>query len=300
MISEPALRLKAIINANAGVDSRSQVGKTASRRDSAEPATARSGGKPLDPAPLPSSDTPHDIAIAQLESMADTGRTDAMRMLADRLRDCHFADHGSDGEIRQHSIDEILRDEQRMNKGGQFANEAGWVESRTAQLIAIRDGCTRVDADEAAHWVDWLDRAASAGDTAAMIAYAEQALVDPRARPDAWSADAVAQRKARAADYLRQALERGNCNAMMDLERAYDGDSGAGIFDPDPAMAYAFAWARWDWYRENHPDSDPESTESWLKYLANAEAKVAEDRRGAAQRNGDAFYARYCRGRPET
>lgn len=291
---------QATIDADVGSMSRSRIDRDSSERGVTKPIAVGTVGKVLGPVPLPLPDTPHDIAIAQLKPMAEAGRTDAMRMLSAELRDCHFADNGSDVEIRQHSIDQILRFEQRMSGGEQYANETGWVELQTAHLIDLRDACAHVDGDEAVHWFDWLARAASMGDTTAMIAYAGLALTDSRTQPDAWDTDAIAQRKAQAGEYLWQALEQGDCSAMQELEIAYDPNSGFGIFDADPVMTYAFAWARWDWYRENHPDSAPEMTEGWLQYLAKAEAKVAEDQRGAAQWRGDALYARYCRGHPET
>ena len=277
-----------------------QRGRAAPKPTAVAPAADAGAGKSADPAPLPPARTPNDIAIAQLKPLVEAGRTDAMRRLAAELRDCHFADRGSDEEIRQHAIDEILRREQRMHGGQKIANEIQWVEETTAGRIASRDGCMQVDADEAAHWLDWLDRAAAAGDTIAMIDYAAAALAGPRADPQSWSDDAVAQLKKKAGDYLQQALESGNCNALMEMERAYDASLSHRIFEPDAAMVYAIATARWDWYLENNPDADPDSVQSWLDYLAKAQAKVAEERRAAAQEQGDALYARYCRGRPET
>lgn len=248
-------------------------------------------------APLPGPDVPLDAAIAVLRPLAAQGRTDAMRELGARLLACRTAQRGSDEDIRRYEIERMLRLESQLLHGERFVNETDAAASTIEQAIRIRDQCARIDELESAHWLDWIRRAADAGDTSAMLSYAQLALADADVQaPLPVDEDEAERRRDRAEDYLQRALQNGNCNALLDLERHYAQGLQGEV--PDAASAYAYTYARWRWEGESDPRRSAEADGGWSDYLAAQSQGLDAAQLDAARRQGEGIYARYCKGHP--
>jgi hypothetical protein len=248
-------------------------------------------------APLPGPDVPLDAAIAALRPLAAQGRTDAMRELGARLLACRIAHRGSDEDIRRNEIERMLRLESQLQNGERFVNEADATASMIEQAIRIRDQCSHVDDLESAHWLDWIRRAADAGDTDAMLSYAQKALADVGVlSPLPVDEDEAERRRERAEAYRQRALQNGNCNALLDLEYHYARDLPGDV--PDAASAYAYAYARWRWEGENDQGRTADVDTAWSDYLARQAQGLDAAGLDAARRQGESVYARYCKGRP--
>lgn len=247
--------------------------------------------------PLPGPDVALDEAIAALRPLAARGRTDAMRELGNRLLACRTAQRGSDEDIRRYEIERMLRLESQLLHGERFVNGTEATAATIEQAIRIRDQCAHIDDVESAHWLDWVQRAAEAGDTHAMLNYAQTALADIDVQsPLPVDEDEAERRRERAEDYLQRALQNGNCNALLDLEYHY----AQGLLGevPDAASAYAYTYARWRWEGENDPGRTADAGTAWTDYLATRAQGLDPAQLEAARRQGDGIYTRYCKGRP--
>jgi hypothetical protein len=262
----------------------------------AKAASATAPGAPQG-APLPGPDAPLDAAIVALRPLAEQGRTDAMRELGSRLLACRTAHRGSDEDIRRYEIERMLRLESQLLHGERFVNETDATASTIEQAIRIRDQCSHIDELESAHWLDWIQRAADAGDTWAMLSYAQTALADADVQaPLPVDEDEAERRRDRAEDYLQRALQNGNCNALLDLESHYAQGLQGEV--PDAASAYAYAYARWRWEGENDPGRTAQADTGWSDYLATQAQGLDAVQLEAARRQGDGIYTRYCKGHP--
>lgn len=114
------------------------------------------------------------------------------------------------------------------------------------RAVSYRDECRAIDPSLLASRVEWLEKAARAGDRRARIEYANWGLQDLPGREDVlMNLDEVQRRRALAGEFLQQALAQGDCRALPPLAQAYSGRVGTfdWLFRPDAARAYAYASA---------------------------------------------------------
>lgn len=211
----------------------------------AEPMTPKPADAPY--RELPRWDVPLDQAVPRLRELGDAGDTWALLELATRLHACTPAEQrraeASDEQDRQ-SIEEDANDPRWTD--AQRASRRRNTQWRIDWNAAVRTGCEKTDADLRAHWLDPLDRAAQAGNTAAMRQYAKSAI-EPYDSVSAVAADveeAIIRRdKARA--YLSEAVRRGDAEGLADLARAYSANTSITprLFSPDPVQSYVYAYA---------------------------------------------------------
>jgi hypothetical protein len=219
-----------------------------------------------------------------------------MHGLANALLDCQHADRGTDEEIRQHTIDAAVRME--MNPDLPIAPfAAARVEGAIDSVIALRDQCSRVDRLEPTHALDWFDRAASAGYTPSMRFYADAALGDAD-DPALADADELERRKARALAYMNQALELRDCLVLERFEWQYAGEASFSLVAPDPAAAFAYAWARYRWESQLNPNVPPSEVEFWNEHLGSVAASVDPTVLDAALARGESIYRAHCLNQP--
>ena len=263
------------------------------------PSSASRAARPGDPAavPLPGPDVPLDQTIATLEPLAAQGRVDAMRALGGALYRCRIADRGSDEEVRQRQIDRLLSIERDLRNGERFVNATEAAQSMIDTALRVRDECSTVDAARSARWIGWIERAAASGDTGAMLEYVGLAFRDGEGGRPLSIDDEFERRRQLASTYLRQALEAGDCRALMELERQYAGEAGVPLVEPDAAVAYAYLYARWLWEGEAEPGRPPDDDTGWAAYKQQHAKELDSAQVASATQRGTALYGQYCRGR---
>lgn len=195
------------------------------------------------PANAPDADGPwrpsHTVA-RDLEA-ARAGDAPAMMRLGRALRHCRA--HVADPEAKaiQRERDERLvamaeRDAQKRPAGREFwdrhhANNL----ARHADCLAL--GKTLVDSG-----LQWLELAARAGETGAMVSYAEEAFADYAGPTDLLAnLDEVARRRDLARTWAMQALEAGEPAAIDVIQGAYLGQSPLFPRDLQAAAPYSMA-----------------------------------------------------------
>ncbi len=250
--------------------------------------------------PLPSTTVPVDERIALLRPLAESGRADAMLALGRALLDCRLVAHASDEAIRDRQIDGLLKAQQMNPNALNDDVLKTMIDGTTRRYIALRDHCTNVDPAEISSWLEWIDRAAEAGDLMAAFDYvtlavgAESSLEGEKPTV---SLEEVARRKARGSELLRDLLDRGECDVLPTLVGAYAGAVASPLAvesEPDPAKAYAFMQALLLWRSEIASSEDGD----WLQeYLLELAQKLDPAQIAASTMKGRAIYEQYCRGR---
>lgn len=188
-------------------------------KDATVAQDAMKTASPAGPArPLPPDDTPLADVFAELKSRADAGDAHAACRLAVDLLDC--------GAIERNAAQQFdrLRTREDMSDRKGELDEANRYADMQARLLAARQRCARIDADQIAMAGDYLRRAAKAGVPEAMLRYAVgqgfgggsplAALRDPGF--DAWRRDAPAM--------MQASLRDGQPEAVAMLADAYRDD----------------------------------------------------------------------------
>ena len=205
-----------------------------------------------------------------------------MRELALRLMFCARVATGSDETIRLDAVKHFYAARGREPSSDE---EIATMASEVDASIIHRDQCAGIATELTAHRVDWLEKAARAGDTQAQIDYARSGLHDMDRDDILMHPDEVQRRREVAAGQLQRALESGDCDALGVLADAYSGHRGRvdWIYPANPVLAAAYASAALMY------DSSYAATED-----ATASA-LDTAQRASAQRQGAELYARYCR-----
>lgn len=221
-------------------------------------------------------------AIKVLLPLAESGRTDAMNELALRLVWCSRFVGSDEAVIRRNVLRNFY-----SQKGHEPENDddlgtvAKWINDET-QLL---EGCRGIDPALMDKRIDWMERAANGGDIAALLSYGANALNDMHGRDDIlMNFDEVARRRQLAGQYLRTALNRGACEALLTLSVAYTGNYGPydWLFKPDAYLALVYAEAA---VRTGIRPSVPAKTLAGVKDPA---------RQATASAQGAALAARHC------
>jgi hypothetical protein len=118
------------------------------------------------------------------------------------------------------------------------------VQWRIDEYTNERKACLALPADLRTGWLGWIDRAAQAGNTAAMRGYARMAIGEYYSESDVRAdLDTAIERRDKARAYLDEALRRGDAAALSDLADAYRDSAHPTIYPVDPSKAYAYAYA---------------------------------------------------------
>ena len=205
-------------------------------------APAVSSGIPA--ADLPAEGTPVRDAVSALEPLVEQGRADATHRLAMELVRCQRARNlGSDEVIRERLLRRF-----RGRNGQSPASDAelDTVAREIERLSTERERCAGIDADMFASRLDLLEKAANAGNTDAMLDYADWGLQDMGGYDSLLrNFDEVARRRTLAAGFLNRALSLGDCRALGVMAEAYAGGRGRRIwvYTANPYLAAVYGEA---------------------------------------------------------
>ena len=242
----------------------------ATRRDS-------QGGPPIVDGAIPTAD-----AIRILLPLAEAGRADAMREMANRLIRCRDRVDGDEASIRRNALSRFYV---RNGREPQSDEELSEIAEQINYAAAMSDYCRGLDPALMASRVDWMERAAQGGDIGALLGYGGKVLNDMRDFDDLLiNFDEVARRRQLARSFLHAALNRGACSALVMLSAAYSGQRNPydWLYKADPylSLVYAEAAVRGGVVSEVRPGSS-----AGVPDLA---------KRSAAAAQGGAIAARNC------
>lgn len=232
---------------------------------------------------------PPDFAarLAQLERAANEGDMAAAAELGERLALCRDYAPMSAQAVEASIVTGMAANEPPPAIGGKPASPEFLIlllQEGYAELDRHCAGSERIiDAARAQSSLDWLQRAAEAGEVAAMTSYARYTLAD---ESEAAVDGAAAARRARALEYLDRAIRAGDARALQLRSDLY---SHGIVLPADAVAAYAdlHAFARTDLGRQ----WPPRLVELYLQALAQPldASQLAE-----AQRRGDALWRACC------
>ena len=235
------------------------------------------GGPPIVDGAIPNAE-----AIRILLQMAEAGRADAMREMANRLIRCRDRVDGDEASIRRNALSRFYV---RNGREPQSDEELSEIAEQMNYAAAMSDYCRGLDPALMASRVDWMERAAQGGDVGALLGYGGKALDDMRDFDDVLiNFDEVARRRQLASSFLHAALNRGACSALVMLSSAYSGrrDPYDWLYKADPylSLVYAEAAVHGGVISEVLPE-----TSAGVQDLA---------KRAAASTQGATIAARYC------
>jgi hypothetical protein len=212
--------------------------KTPTRPSQTKPSTAPAHA-PLDPR------MPLAEAVQTLRAWAEAGDTDAAIELSWRLSPCtehalKLAEHSEESERRQ--LEDVKTEEGVTPE--QKAVRIRNVQGRIDEYVRQREACSAQPADVRASWLEWVDRAAQAGNTSAMRGYARMATDEYYDANDVRAdLDTAIERRDKSRAYLDEAVRRGDAEALRDIANAYSDSGRMTIYPIDAAEAYAYAYA---------------------------------------------------------
>jgi len=211
-------------------------------RATEKPAVARDPARP-EAIDLPDAGLAVQDAVSALRPLAESGRADAMSRMALHLLNCSHWASASEERFREVEVSRF-----RGASGHEPGTEADITTIATAveKDVAYQRACADIDPALMHDRLDWLEKAALAGDPRARIEYVNWGLQDMPGREDILlDFDEVQRRRALAGDFLLQALSAGDCRALAPLAQAYSGL--AGTFDwivaKNAVKAYAYGMA---------------------------------------------------------
>lgn len=255
-----------------------EAAKSPRTESKAVPRIAKSAPANAPKHALPPPLTPLGEAVQTLREYAEAGDTDAAVELSWRLSVCtepalrraETQARFEREDMERERADDTVALELRATR---LAN----AQERLDEAETQRKACLALPADVRDGWLDWIDRAAQAGNTAAMRGYARVAARQYYTVDDVRNdLDAAIERRDKSRAYLDEALARGDAQALRDIANAYRDSALPTIYPMDPAKAYAYAYAGTlaGISRGNDLDRTMEETARLLdgKQLAEAEA----------------------------
>ena len=184
--------------------------------------------------------------VKELLPLAQAGDTEVMYELGFRLSTCRDHLDGDEASVRRKALRDFF---EQNGHEPQTDDELSLVAMVIDVNITMLDSCRGLDPALIATSVDWMERAAHAGDIDALLWYPSSALDDMRSRNDLLiHLDEVAHRRQLARSFLKKALDRGACDALLILSAAYSargGDYGAlyWLYPADPYLSLVYAEA---------------------------------------------------------
>ena len=239
-------------------------------------------------ADLPDGDVPLSAAIGTLLPLANSGRADAMRELAQRLMTCLAPDDHDDAALRRIQLRRFY-----WYHGHEPATDAEVAQVASAIDAASRRraDCAGVDPTLVSQRVEWLQKAAQAGDPEALLDYAAEALQRMGRDDILKDPEGVERRRKLAGNFLNEALARGDCDALWKLAQAYSGETGRmdWIYPPDLNQAYAYAVANLQWVERHGGSTD--FSEAQVDRIG---AQLSSAQRVALSRQGEQLFQSRC------
>lgn len=179
-------------------------------------------------------------AVSALRPLAEAGKAEAMSRMAQHLLNCAKWTSTSDETFQQIELSNFRSE---FNRNPEGEEEIGKVAADTERDIRYRDDCRTIDAGLVADRIDWLERAARAGDETARRDYARWGLQDFPGREDIlMNFEEVQRRRELARDFLLQSVAAGDCKALYPLAEAYAGVIGTfdWILAPNPVRSWVY------------------------------------------------------------
>lgn len=237
---------------------------------------------------LPAGDVPLRAAVATLLPLANAGRADAMRDLALRLIACSGQKDEDDAALRKDRLRRFYWDHgHEPSTDAEIAQVASLINADSRK----RDDCAGVDAGLISQRAEWLEKAARAGDSEALLDYSGWALTG-MGREDILKDPAeVERRRTLAGNFLNEALARGDCDALWRLAQAYSGETGRmdWLYPPDLNQAYAYAVANLQWVERQGG-----STEVAQARVDRFGAELSSAQQVALSRQGEQLFQSRC------
>ena len=209
------------------------------------PRSSRAAAKVVPAHALPDSSTPLAEAVQTLREYAEEGDTDAAVELSWRLSYCteRALRESEESEQSLRNLIEEDKDNKDLDESLR-ASRAKNVQRQIDEHIQARADCRALPAELRAGWLDWIDRGAQAGNTAAMRGYARMAIGEYYSVGDVLAdLDTAIERRDKARAYLDEALQRGDAETLRDLANTYRRSAHPTIYPLDEARAYAYAYA---------------------------------------------------------
>lgn len=225
--------------------------------------------------------------LAELERRALAGDGKAALQLARALLECRSYVPISDAAVEDNVIDGLASvDAAPTALDGTPIAPVEILEAIRARVAERRAVCEGIGPGDLANvdgraGLSWLIRAADAGETAAMVAYARHAFAgydtfDPHAPQ-------IVAEVPRVRDYLSRALALGDPAALGAYGDAY---SLGLVFDADPLAAYAYYYA--------YVQVDSPGARMYDAVLVNLERALASGDIAQARERGRAMFAACC------
>lgn len=252
--------------------------------ESPEAVTSTQAGR----RPVAAVSTPDFSArLARLEHAADLGDMAAAAELGTLLALCRDYAPMSAEEVEASIVTGLAAHEPPPSLGGKPASPEFLILLLQQSYAELDRHCAGsenlIDAARAQASLDWLQRAAEAGEVAAMSRYAREVLAEQADAPDD---AAITARRALALDYLDRAIRTGDAQALLLRSDLYA--QGIAV-SADAVAAYAdlYAFSRTDAGRQ----WPPRLIELYLQALAQPldAARLAE-----ARHRGDALWQACC------
>lgn len=263
------------------------------QRQPASNITAERAPEPPSP-PLMVDGLPPKDAVEQLLPLVEQGRVDAMHALAMTMVGCHRARMIRDDD----QIQNMLVRRFRWRNGREPGTDADLdtIARDLDRMSAERERCAGIDDSTYLTRLELLEKAALAGNTDAMLDYADWGLQDM----DGYNTllrrfDEVARRRELAARFLNNALVLGDCRALPVLAEAYSGSvpRRAWIVTADPYMAAVYTQAH---AQAPAMLSDPGHMQSWSNLFDVRSEPLEPARRDTARVQAAQIVQRHCSG----
>ncbi len=244
--------------------------------------------------PLMIEDLPPRDVVAQLLPLVEQGRVDAMHALAMTMVGCHRARMIRDDDQIQNML--VRRFRWRNGREPGTDEELDSIARDLDRMSVERERCAGIDDSTYLTRLELLEKAALAGNTDAMLDYADWGLQDM----DGYNTlllrfDEVARRRELAARFLNNALVLGDCRALPVLAEAYSGSvpRRAWIVSADPYMAAVYTQAQ---AQAPATLSDPGHVQSWSNLFDVRSEPLDPARRDAARAQAAQIVQRHCSG----
>lgn len=181
--------------------------------------------------------------VKALLPLAQAGDTEVMYELGFRLSTCRNHLDRDEVSVRSNALREFFDQNGHEPKtDDELSVVAMMIDGDTTML----GSCRGLDPALMATSIDWIERAARAGDIDALLWYQSSALEDMRSREDIlMNLDEVARRRELARGFMRTALDRGACDVLLLYSMAYGGRAPDfnWVFKADPYLSLVYAEA---------------------------------------------------------
>lgn len=218
----------------------------------------------------PVADSHPELTIHAARIGAEHGSARAMRDLANALRQCALLQESTERQV-------IAAEVRKVRNYELFARDAGRpydrrkldaeAEANAANRLAMKQDCSSMTSEDAGQWLDWLERAAVAGDLDAKREFAQAVITIASDAASALArADELARRKREAFHFLDDVLKSGDCTVSTHME----------LLAPDPVESYVYSVVTFEWGKAIQPQiATPELAAQNIEFMESELAKKA-------------------------